>query len=82
MKDYLTDAKTKCPWKGQSIDEFLMKEVSIIYENHTMLDVVNCFTVDHELEYWQIWMFMNTLLTSFTTNKMLEMLVLIVGCIS
>jgi hypothetical protein len=36
--------------RRQSIDEFLMEEVSIIYENDTILDVVGDFIVDHELE--------------------------------
>jgi hypothetical protein len=35
-----------------------MEEVSIIDGNDTILDAVGYFIVDHELEYWQIWMFM------------------------
>jgi hypothetical protein len=63
-----------------------MEEVSIIDENDTILDAVGYFIVDHELEYWQIWMFMNILFyflkTSITINRMLEMLTLVIGRIS
>ncbi len=50
MKNWSIDAKANYPWEGQSIDEFLMEEVSIIYENDTILNAIGYFTVDHELE--------------------------------
>lgn len=63
-----------------------MEEASIIDENDTILNASGYFIVDHELEYWQIWLFMNTLLyflrINFTINRMFEMIALVVGCIS
>jgi hypothetical protein len=54
-----------------------MEEASINDENETILDAIGYFIIDHELEYWRIWMFMITLFyflkTSFTVNRMLEM---------
>jgi hypothetical protein len=50
MKSWLIDARTNCPQEGQSVDEFFMEETKIIDENDTMLNVVDYFNVDHELE--------------------------------
>jgi hypothetical protein len=51
MKNWLVDAKTNYPREGQSIDELLMEEASIIDENDTILNASGYFIVDHELEY-------------------------------
>jgi hypothetical protein len=62
-----------------------MEEVSIINENDITLNVVGYFNVDHELELIDVNVYEHFILLlkiNFTISRMLEMLALIVGCIS
>ncbi len=50
MKNWSINARSNCPQKGQSIDEFLIKKTYIIHENDTLLNAIGYFMLTHELE--------------------------------